>query len=120
MAGFAPQALRLAREQSQFLRLRRILRNCGHDLHRCPPDSPDRAERGAFYATCDDGGIAVKLDLGEWLADLGKPSTPRWHVQVRLAMHSPEMQAFIRPVEGKPGYFRLTGDLPAAVAQGVA
>ena len=111
MAGFASQSLKLAREQSQFLRLRRILRDWGHDLHRYPPGSPEIAEYGNYYATTAGGGFAAKIDLGEWIADLGKPSTPRWHIELRLAMHTPEIWGNIRPVEGKPGYFKI---MPAA------
>lgn len=106
MTGFARHSLKLDREQSQFLRLRRILRNCGHDLHRCPPDSPSYPERGAYYATTSSGEIASRIDLADWLADLGDPSRTVWDVNVRLVMHLPGSP--IVPVEGKPGHYRLT------------
>lgn len=102
----------LAREQLQFRCLRRILLNCGHDLHRCPPDSPDFAERGAYYATTKDGEIASRIDLADWLADLGDPSTTVWDVNTRVALHLPGSP--IVPVEGKPGSYRLADGLATA------
>jgi hypothetical protein len=111
MAGFAPKSLKFIREQSQFLRLRRILRSCGHDLHRCPPGCPEIAEYGNYYATTADGEVAAKIDLGEWIADLDKPSTRLWHVTLRLALHSMLMSGEICRVESKPGFYRVAGPI---------
>jgi len=105
MAGFAP--LKTARDLAKFRRLQRILRTCGHDLHRCPPESPDYAERGNYYATCDDGGLAIQIDLDDALLQVGDSSTERWHVDFMLAMYSPENLKVTRPVKGKPGYWEM-------------
>ena len=108
MAGFAP--LNAAREQAKFLRLRRILRAWGHDLHRCAADSPDFAEKGRYYINHDDGeGISIHVDLDDALAAIGDPSTPKWQVCLMLALYSPEMRDVIRPVKGKPGQWQVVG-----------
>jgi hypothetical protein len=94
-------------ERAKFARLSRLLKRWGHELHRCPQDSPHFVERGRYYVVADDGGIAANVDLAFWLKELGKPSTPRWHITMMLALYSLEMREVIQPVEGKPGYFTV-------------
>ncbi|MFM7269724.1 MAG: hypothetical protein ACKOGI_07395 [Vulcanococcus sp.] len=106
-----------AREQAKFRRLRRILMNWGHDLRRCDPDSPDFAEHGRYYVVCDDGAIAVDVSLDDALHTIGRPSTPRWHVSLMLAMYSPDLRGTIRPVKGKPGEWKMIGKAPGPLAE---
>lgn len=107
-----------AREQATFLRLRQILRGWGHELRQCPPDSPNFAEHGRYYVVCDDGGIAADINLEDALLQIGKPSTPRWHVSLMLAMYSPEVRGAIRPVQGRPGLLEFIGQAPEPQTEG--
>jgi hypothetical protein len=105
-------------EQAKFQRLKRILRSWGHELRQCPPGSPEFAERGRYYVVCDDGAIASDINLVDALLQIGKPSTPRWHVTLMLAMYSPEMRGVIRPVKEKPGFWEMVEDAPEPQTEG--
>lgn len=107
-----------AREQAKFLRLKRILRGCGHELRHCPPDSPDFAERGRYYVFCEDGEIAADINLDDALIQIGKPSTQRWEVNFMLALYTPEMRGIIRPVKGRPGFWEMVEEAPEPQTEG--